>query len=161
MRMLTHFSGPNIRSGGDYVTTGVLRLSDVRRSLHSCYAREGNRYVRLTREQLDERRMLCFGPSLVGPSEALPSLPMVGAAAAGESAVGAAATSEAAEELVEASAPPNKRQKMVPVVPCVSIQLASILNEQPPDESDQSQASQPSPPSSLMGSPSVRSARRL
>jgi hypothetical protein len=164
MRMLTHFSGPNIRNGGDFVTTGVLCLHDVGRSLHSCYAHEGNRYVRLTREQLDERRMLCFGPSRFGPSESLPSLAAVGAgaavesavgaAAAGESAVGAAAAGKAAEEASVVNAAPNKRQKTVPVVPCVSIQLACLLNEEPLEEEEESQGSDES-----QGSPSPRMAQ--
>ena len=150
MRMLTHFSGPNIRSGGDYVTTGVLRLPDVRRSLHSCYAHEGNRYVRLTREQLDERRMLCFGRSRFDLSESQPSQMVVravaacgsavGDAVAGESAVGAAAAGESAV----VAAPAGKRQKIVPVMPCVSIQLACILNEELPEEGVESQESQES-----------------
>jgi len=152
--MLTHFSGPNIRNGGDFVTTGVLCLHDVGRSLHSCYAHEGNRYVRLTREQLDERRMLCFGPSRFGPSESLPSLAAVGAGAAGESAVGAAAAGKAAEEASVVNAAPNKRQKTVPVVPCVSIQLACLLNEEPLEEEEESQGSDES-----QGSPSPRMAQ--
>ena len=127
-----------------------VSLPDVRRSLHSCYAHEGNRYVRLTREQLDERRMLCFGRSRFDLSESQPSQMVVravaacgsavGDAVAGESAVGAAAAGESAV----VAAPAGKRQKIVPVMPCVSIQLACILNEELPEEGVESQESQES-----------------